>query len=97
MLNIISDNWLKWVGIAVLAIGFSVFQYFFIPISINTDTRGHYVNPTSILHGSGKIKRVAQEFCNKNGDQVNKFHLTTKAIGGKNHEVYRFNCTGADQ
>lgn len=97
MLDKISDNWPKLAGLAVLAVGFSVFQYFFVPISIDKDERSYYVNPTSIFHGSDKIKGIAEEFCNKSGKQVSKFQLTAKAIGGKNHNVYRFDCIVNDK
>lgn len=97
MFKTISDNWHRWLGMALLALGFSVFQYYFIPISIDKDTRGHYVNPTSILHGRDKINRVAQEFCDQNGQQISNFRITTKSIGGESHKVYRFNCKGADK
>ena len=97
MLKLISENRLKWLCLVLLAIGYSVFQYFFIPISVDKDNRGYYVNPTSILHGRDKINRIAQAHCQKNGDEISDFHITTKSIGGKSYEVYRFNCAKADK
>ena len=92
MFRSISDNWPSWFGMILLALGFAVFQYFFIPISIGKDARGHYVHPTSFLHGSNKIQGVAQEFCSQTNQSVINFRMSSKSMGGERNRVFRFDC-----
>ena len=87
-----SDKLTKLAGLLLLALGFAIFQYFFIPISVSNDSKGFYVNPTSFLHGSEKIQGVAGDFCSQKGQTLEKFHSGSKSMGGEYQHVYRFNC-----
>ena len=92
MFKNLSEKLPKLAGLLLLALGFSVFQYFFIPISISKDSSGFYVNPTSFLHGSEKIESLADEFCGQKGQRIERFRRGSKSMGGEYQTVYRFDC-----
>ena len=92
MLENIKEKWPRLVGLLALALAFAVFQYFFIPISIDKDSRGFYVKPTSFLHGSDKIRGIAGDFCHQRGLKVTRFRMGSKSMGGEYRQVQRFDC-----
>lgn len=92
MLENLKEKWPRFVGLTALALAYAVFQYFFVPISIHTDSRGFYVAPTSFLHGSDKIRGHAEAVCKQRGLKIMRFRMSTKSMGGKTEHVYRFDC-----